>query len=448
MSDATTEQPGVDIGRYWTVLVSRWQTVAAGVILGLLIAGSYLLIVPTTYVAVTTLSVLPITSDPYAANRNNNNLLDMNAEATTARSFKVAELAAKSGADQWNPIELRESTEVAASTGSSTMTISVAADSEEKARSGAGAMADAYIKTRSDQVKLSIDNAMQKDQERISSLRQSLNAALKRLASAKPGSPAAAEASADQQIISLQLSALFTRARSLEGVDSTGGVILNPASATQITREPARITTLATGLAAGLLLGIIAAFVTHSRRKAIHSANDLRREFDIETLGVLDDDSAPRNAAAVAQRLLRFASRDGAQAVSLVFDSHVPGHTALTERILAELQAAGSTVVTADPSLADAALSNQGGRLTLIPVAPDASTAARLQALRLSDVSVLVVRTGATRMRDLAAVIGDAAEMGSHIIGAALVSHRPGRYASAEEAAPGRAEDTAATTPV
>lgn len=419
MSDYASDQPGIDVGRYWAILVSRWRAVLAGLLIGVIASVAYLFFVPASYVSFTTLTVLPITSDPYAANRNNNNLIDMDTEATTARSYKVAQLAAESQPSEWEATELREATTVSSGGDSSTMTISVTAESEEKARGGATAMADAYIKVRSDQAKSNIETATLRDQERIRALRESLTSAIKRLAAAKAGSPEAAEASADQQIINQQISAVLAGARSLESVDTTGGVVLNPASITTVTRQPVRVTTLATGVAGGLLLGVIAAFVTHSRRKVVHSHHDLRREFGVKTLGRLDADASAQGMATIAQRLLRIVTREKADVVSLVFDGSRSDHLVLSEGLAVELRKACSpTIVTDSPR----SIPEEHEGLVLISVGEDAAAAQRLQAMRLSDLALVVVSPGHTKMADLATVIGDATEMGARVVGAVLIA--------------------------
>ena len=425
MTDVATTQPEIRLGRYWTVLVSRWRVVLLGVLTGLLIAGGYLLIAPPNYIATTTVSVFPITSDPYASNRNNSNLLDMTAEATAARSFKVAEGAARSLGDGRTAQDLRENTTATAGADKSTMTITVAADSEAKARLGAAAMAEAYIKMRTDQAQSEIDAGVARDTDRIDSLRSDLSDAIRRLNAAKPGSPAAARASADQQIINLQISALLTRIRSLEGVDTTGGVILNPAALTSIVVKPARKTLLATGLAGGLLLGVVAAFITNSRRRIVHSQHDLSREFEIQTLGVLGDDKSSDDMATVAQRLLRFQTRDEIRVVSIIFDQGVRGYSELTDQLAHSIERAGvsATIVT---SLPPDHTVDESSDIILVPIASDSSLAGRLEGLRISDIALLVVGAGATKTRNLSNVLDEASEMGARVVGAVLVSRKRG----------------------
>ena len=424
MTSNASAQPGIDIRRYWDVLVSRWRMVALISVLGVVAAAAYLVVVPTVYTSSTTVSVYPLTTERYAANRNISNLLDMDAEAVMASSFKVAEVATEAAGDPWTAAVLRANTTATVGAGNTTMTIRVEAPSEEMARAGAGAMADAYLQLRSDQAADSIDSVVEGDRERINEHRQQLTDALERLAAASPGSTEAAEAAADQQILNLQISSLLTRISSLEGIDTTGGIVLNPASMTQVGVKPGRSTTLMTGLAAGLLMGVIAAFVTHSRRKFVRSENDLSRSLEVETLGRLPSVQDEGEALAMAaQHLLRQVSLYEAKTVAIVIDAGLPGSTELVDRLAGEMGDFEHPVVVAEkPGAAGRPPSRIV--LMLIPVAPEASQSERLHALRVSDVAVLVAGVGATRLRDVRALVRESDGMGTPVIGVLLVSSK------------------------
>lgn len=411
MGNKIADQPGIDLGRYGAVLASRWRVVLVGMVIGLLIAVGYLLVTPATYTSTTSLSVFPITSDPYAGNRNSSNLLDMEAEAASASSFRVADIAADSTGGTWDSVDLRRSAAVTAGGDGSTMTIAVTADSEARAREGAAALADAYITARSQQASNTIDQVVQRDQARISALREELTASIKRLASEQPGSPAAAEASADQQITNLQLSALLTRISDLEGVDTTGGIILNPAAKTAITVEPSRWVVLSTGLAAGLALGIAAAFVVQSRRRIVGGPKDLAREFGLDTLGGWGQkDDADAAISVVAERLVRVCSARDAKSLLLLIDDAVPDAENLHSRIVAAIGVAtGTGELVSQPSV------------QVRSTASLTSEAERLHAMRTSDVSIIVAASGATHLRDVERAVADAQQMGSVVEGAIVV---------------------------
>lgn len=279
-------------------------------------------------------------------------------------------------------------------------------------------MADAYLQTRSDQAATSIDNVIERSRARIDDYRQQLTSAIERLASAPPGSSGAAEASADQQILNLQISSLLTRISSLEGIDTSGGVVLNPASKTAVTVQPSRTNVLMTGAGAGLILGVVVAFALRSRNKTVRSSGDIGRELGIESLGILKNEGAAPIVATITQRVLRLLSVNDARVVALVFDEASPWSSSFIDRLAAKIRVSGTPVVVSKTSQPGTAESE----LVLIPVAPDASEAARLRALRVSDAAVLVASIGASRLKSLAKVSAEAREMGTSVIGAVLVS--------------------------
>lgn len=419
VSSTESVQPGIDLNRYWNVLVARWLLIVVCTFLGGAAGVVYLVAAPRVYTASTTVSVFPITTDPYAANRNSGNLVDMTAEAVTASSFKVADVAAEKLGSGWSAASLRTSTTVSAGADNTTMMIAVSAASEKQARAGAAAMAEAYLSARSDQASSSIDSVLTRDRERIQDYRDQLTTAIQRYADEPAGSLASAEAIASQQILNSQISALLTRTNQLEGVDTTGGVILNPASMTQIDVKPATTLTVATGLAVGVLLGIVIAFAGHSRRKIVRGPQDLLRNLEVETIGELEAGHPDESSvASVAQRILRLVSVAGANQVALVFDAAAEWPSRLADR-LCELMTQSGVKASVGASDAPGAVK---GRLVVLPVAPDASQATRLKALRVSDLTILVAVSGVTRLSDARNLAVDAVEMGAPIAGAILVS--------------------------
>lgn len=417
MGTRATDQPGIDLKRYGDVVISRWPVVVAGGLVGLLLAGAYLFITPTSYTSTTSLTVFPITSDPYASNRNSSNLLDMEAEVATASSFRVADLAAEATNGLWDSVDLRRSAAVTTGGDGSTMNISVTADGEQRARAGASALADSYIKARSEQASSSIDQVVQRDQARIVALREELTASIGRLASEPAGSPAAAEASADQQITNLQLSALLSRISALEGVDTTGGAILNPASKTAIVTEPSRVTVLATGLVAGLGLGIIAAFVVQSRRRVIHGPRDFTREFGVAVIGGWRSSEEEASAlATAAERVIRVAAVHDSTSVLLIADRAVANADQIGTGLLEAVRRSG-----ADSDAPTQARRSDRALLRIETVSSAMDEAERLHALRTNDIALVVAAAGATHIRDVTDILDDAAQMGCRVVGALIV---------------------------
>ncbi len=421
MTNGTASQPSIDIGRYWAVIASRWPVILGSMAVGLLVAVSYLLLIPRMYTATTTLAIFPISSDPYAANRNSSNLLDMTAEASMASSFKVAQAAANSTGGAWAAPELRTNTTVSAGSGSTVMTVSVDANSEALARQGASAMAEAYLQTRSQQAAESIDNVVRRDRERIDKDRQQLRDAIKRLAASKPGSPAAAEATADQQILNLQISALLSRISALEGIDTTGGVILNPASMTTISVTPSVRMALAVGAAAGLGIGVLIAFISHARRRTVSTERGLARELDIEALGTWTGDQLV--AATIAQQLLRMATLNNARVIAFAQDPLLESVPSIAASVGEQMRLSGTPAAIA--SLDEGDISAEGDGVALLQVATQADQAARLHALRVSNIVVLVAQAGKTKIKDLMTLVDEADRMGSRVVGTILLP-KPG----------------------
>ncbi len=407
-----------DLGHYWSMVSSRKLLVTAATFLGILVALGYLYVTPSSYTASTTVMVYPLTTDRFAANRNISNLVDMNSEAVLASSFRVAETAAESAGAGWMASDLRESTTVSAGADSATMTIRVEAGSEDLARSGAAAVADAYIDTRSEQAMTSISNLVARDQERIEEYRSQLADAVALGDAASPGSATATRALADQQLLDQQISVVLARISGLEGIDTTGGAVLNPASMTRVVESPSRTSTIAAGAAMGLVVGLVGAFVIPLGPKRVRGMSDIRR-----SLGVVDfvefstPDVAIREIPAATQRLLRSAVLADAKIIAFVCDDAVLWSGTVVELFADEMTASGTNTTVASPS-------GTGGAdvMMLLPLSPDATLGERLHAFRVSDAVVLVAQRKVSRVRNLQRFAHDAAEMGSKVIGIVLVS--------------------------
>lgn len=407
------EQSTVDLRRYGAILGSRWGLIALVTVLGVLGAVAYLMVAPTRYVASTTVAVFAITSDPFAANRAANTLIDMPAEAVMASSASVAGAAADATGG-WSSEELRDSTEVVTGSDSTTIRIRVQAATEQRARNGATAIAEAYLAAREARARSAIDTAVARNTAQVEALRAELTAAIARGADADPDSVESAEAEADRQLLDTQIAAVLARSSSLEGIDTTGGAVLDPASANRVSAEPSRQLVLMSGAALGLGLGVILAFALPVRRRRVRGDSDIKRILDTTPLGGWSAKrTAPAELEATAQRLLRAASLARTAAIAVVCDSRVPGSSDMVERLRHEVGAEG---------------------VSLVEVGPNAVQGDRLQALRECGATALVAVRGRTSVGALRSLMDDARTMGASVLGVMLVPDSPLRTDDGDKA--------------
>src|SRR5699024_7817122 len=116
---------------------------------------------------------------------------------------------------------------------------------------------------------------VQRSRDRLQEQRVGLQEVTDRLAASEPTSPEALQAEVDRSLINLEISSLLNEIVTAEGIDTTGGTVINPASATSVDRQPSPALMLVTGLLAGLALGVMAAWIRDALDPRVRSSRDL-----------------------------------------------------------------------------------------------------------------------------------------------------------------------------
>ncbi|WOF22636.1 Wzz/FepE/Etk N-terminal domain-containing protein [Microbacterium betulae] len=332
MNDAPHAQTAttLGLGHYGRVLVRHWRLIAAGVAVGALAAGAFLLVTPSQYTATTQVNLSVITTDPFNPQRAASGLLDDATESAIARSYVVAERATALLDDRTEAAALHDAVEVTISEGGTVAHVSATAGSRDGAVDHADAVASAYLAYRSEQAEQRLDVMVSGLGTRIDDLNAQLADANAVLAGS-PGGTQEVQATSDREQILVELEGLLSQRNALQSVDTTGGSVLTGASDSAVGVEPSRRLAVATGLAAGLVLGVVAAFARHPFDRRLRSAAEAERILGRRTLTRLRS-SRPR-APFVG---------DDAEALRVA-----------RERLLAELPGSDTTLLVVDDSDTD-----------------------------------------------------------------------------------------------
>lgn len=293
---------------YMFVLRRQWRVVVAGAVLGAIAAVGYLALAPQTVTATTTINLNVITTEPFSAQRAASGLLDDATETAIARSHVVASRASDLLDGAVSASEIRSASTVTTSSGAAVVTVDYDAATAASAVKGADAVASAYLTFRSEQAQERISVMVTNLTERIDALNTTLGDVNSQLASADPNSVAFAQATTQQQQILTELDGLLSQRNGLQSVDTTGGIVLSAAEDNELGYAPGRTTTLLTGVAAGLVLGIIAAFVRNPFDRRLRSAAETSRALGAPVFATLDarrEDVPARGASADALRVTR-----------------------------------------------------------------------------------------------------------------------------------------------
>ena len=331
MNDAPHAQATttLGLGHYGRVLVRQERLIAAALVAGLLAAGGFLLVTPSQYTATTQVNLSVITTDPFNPQRAASGLLDDATESAIARSYVVAKRAAALLDDGSAAAALHDTVEVTISEGGTVAHVSATAGSREDAVSRADAVASAYLAYRSEQAEQRLDIMVSGLGTRIDDLNAQLADANAVLA-VSPGGAQEVQATSDREQVLVELEGLLSQRNALQSVDTTGGSVLTGAADSTVGIEPSRRLAVMTGAAAGLLLGVVAAFARDPFDLRLRSSAEAERLLGRRVLARLRS-AAPRapfdgddaEALRVARERVLAELPDGSRALLVVDDSAV-----------------------------------------------------------------------------------------------------------------------------
>ena len=273
---------------YTGVLRRRWPIVLVVTLIGLLGAVGYILVAPKAYSSSASVYVSPTGADNVnpSSGGKNTGTVDLFTEDQIVTSGVVATLAGKSLHSSLTPYALASAISASVPANSQDMVITCKASTNTGAAACANAFAAAYLKNRSDSAKTAIDQQIAPLKSQISSL-QKTAAALNITVSGLPKN-SAGRVTAQTQLGSDrgQLTSLNAKVAGLYGAASqtNGGTIITRASPPGSPSSPEKSLVVPSGLAVGLIAGLLVAFAWDRRDKRIHTARDVERFFGLPVL--------------------------------------------------------------------------------------------------------------------------------------------------------------------
>lgn len=272
---AEDQAPTLGLLHYVRVLRRRWYVLPAGALVGLLLAGAFLAVTPVKATAFTSIDLRVISTTPFDFARPEPELLNKTTEEQTARSPAV--IATVTDELDRTVAEIRGSMQVAVIPDSTVMQIHYTAGGKEQARVGADALAAAFLEARTTNNEERVNRVLEAYDANLERLRDRLVA----LSAAQDGATGQerAEAEAEETVVHAQIDAIIQKRSEMAGIDTTGGAIIAAAADNSVAMAPNRPLILATGLLAGLVLGVIGAFAIDGIDRRI------RDRLDVEDAG-------------------------------------------------------------------------------------------------------------------------------------------------------------------
>lgn len=270
---SSAEIPGRPFYYYLAVLRRRWTFVVVGLLVGILAGVGLLVVRPQAVTASAVVQLSVTTSDPFGLDRAPSSLLDVGTEQQVARSFLVAQRAAEQLDGVLSPREVRASAEASVGEQATVVTVTFTAENEDLSRAGADAVATSFLQVRGEQVQDRINDQLSVIEDRLLEL-QSEQTDLLEAAAQDGGSDPVLESR--DQLLRNEIQALIQQRTNLNSVSTSGGRVLSAASATDVVYSPSRTLVVAAAGMAGLLAGLLLAFLRERTARRFRHPDEVR----------------------------------------------------------------------------------------------------------------------------------------------------------------------------
>jgi capsular polysaccharide biosynthesis protein len=274
---------------YFGMLRRRWWIVLALTCLGLIVAFGYAIVAPKSYTATAAVNVTPVagSSGTQVANgRTGPAQVNLDTEAQVVASTQVATIAAHLLHSPLTPWRLAQQISVTVPPNSSVLDISCTASTATAAAACANDFAKAYLQNRSATAIAGVKAQMRTLEGRQAALQRAIFSLSAKIGTLPKNSSQALTAKTERTADATQLHSVNGAIGALNGqlAQSSGGSVITAASPPGKPSSPKKVLLLASGLVAGLLLGLIVASVVDRRDKSVHSPQDVERYLDVPVL--------------------------------------------------------------------------------------------------------------------------------------------------------------------
>jgi len=346
------------LSRHWWVLL-----VATGAGLGAGIGVTHAL--PKVYESATSVLVQSVGQDTNAAGGRTNNTINLDTEAQLVGSGAVAVKAAALLRTSVNPIELAKDVSVEVPANTTVLVVRFEANTPPAAQAGSHAFAEAYLRNREETARSGLDAQIKSLTLKLRQLTTNLKVINSKLAVAKPGSSQRGNLESLRSNSQNQLNSLSGKLNELTTTTVGAGNIISDARLPDTPTSPNGMLNMATGTMAGLLLGLVLAFVRERFDRRLRTVADVRDRARIGVLAALDERTTPHfddvlqpygPGGRVFNRLRNevLAALDpGDQIIVVTGASRGPASTLVAANLAAALARTGSDVVLIGAHLPD-----------------------------------------------------------------------------------------------
>ncbi|MGH3158105.1 MAG: YveK family protein, partial [Streptosporangiaceae bacterium] len=291
---------------YTHVLRRRWPIVVVVTLICLIGALGYALAGPKSYTATAQVYVQATAADNAnsVANSRTSGAVNLDTEAANVTSGTVAAAAGKLMHSSRSSYALAKDISVTVPANSQDMNIACSMSSGTAAADCANDFAQAYLTNRQQDAVTYVNDQLAPVKTQASALQKTISS----LQTSINGLPSnSSQRNTDQTELNSdnnQLSNINRQITSLEGqaTQTNPGRVTTSAGVPGAPSSPKKSLVLPSGLVAGLVLGLIGAFLWDRRDKRIHDVRDVERFFDLPVLLALPKKSIGRQVSLASPR--------------------------------------------------------------------------------------------------------------------------------------------------
>jgi capsular polysaccharide biosynthesis protein/Mrp family chromosome partitioning ATPase len=266
-----------ELSDYVAVLRRRWWIVVLAGLVGLAAAAAYTVLTPATYTSTATVYVRAMSTDARQASSKNTGGVDLDTEAQFVQSASVASLAKQKMNSSQSVTSLLSRVSVTVPANSQVLQISCTGSKATAAAQCANAFAAAYLQNRSAAANDLIQTQLSALQQRENTLRQKITTVTLKIKALARGVSVRITLSTELSSLENQMNLLSGHTASLvaQSANLTGGTIITDAVVPRRPSNPRPSLYLPSGLAVGLLIGLVIAFWRDRSDRRVRGARDV-----------------------------------------------------------------------------------------------------------------------------------------------------------------------------
>ncbi|GAA0795923.1 tyrosine-protein kinase domain-containing protein [Spirilliplanes yamanashiensis] len=283
-----------DLSQYLGMLRRHWWILVLAVGIGAAGAVAFTGTQPKVYRSAASVLVSPAGTDTNASGGRTKGDINLDTEAQLVRSTAVANGAKQLLRSPLTADELAKPVSVEVPANTTVLVIAYTGDSPQGAQAAAHAFAEAYLRNRESSARAILDRdaaALQAKIKQLNALLTNINAQIARTDGDSPLRP---NLESQRRTAQNQLDSNYAKLNELTTATITPGQIISDARMPDKPSSPNPTLNLATGVMAGLLLGLALALLRERLDRRIRTVADVRQRGRVPVLAALDERTAPR----------------------------------------------------------------------------------------------------------------------------------------------------------